>query len=70
VITGYKWELYDVTKERLEYYYDVPFRLAGKLDKLTFELGPRQMTAAEEKIMAVKGNATTQRANRATSFPI
>jgi hypothetical protein len=33
----------------VDYRYDVPFRFTGKLNKLTFELGPQQMTAADQK---------------------
>jgi hypothetical protein len=39
----------------LDYHYDVPFRFTGKLNKLTFGLGPQQMTPDEQKTMAVKG---------------
>jgi len=31
--------------------YKLPFRFTGKIDKLTFKLGPSQMMAAEEKAM-------------------
>ncbi len=31
--------------------YQVPFRFNGKIDKLTFKLGPSQMTEADRKIM-------------------
>jgi hypothetical protein len=49
------------TPSRLEsifgrhYHYDLPFRFTGKLNKVTFELGPQQMTPDEQKTMAVKG---------------
>jgi len=33
----------------LEYRYDVPFRFTGKIDKLTFDLGPSQYTEADRK---------------------
>ena len=35
----------------LEYRYDVPFKFTGKIDKLTFNLGPEQMTAKEREEM-------------------
>ena len=31
--------------------YQVPFRFTGKLDKLTFKLGPEQLTAADRKVI-------------------
>lgn len=39
----------------VEYRYDVPFKFTGKIDKLTFQLGPRVLSADEEKQTAVKG---------------
>ncbi len=33
----------------LEYRYDVPFKFTGKIDKLTFNLGPEQLTAEESE---------------------
>jgi arylsulfatase A-like enzyme len=33
----------------LEYRYDTPFRFTGKIDKLTFDLGPSQYTEADRK---------------------
>jgi arylsulfatase len=33
----------------LEYRYDVPFKFTGKIDKLTFDLGPEQYTEADHK---------------------
>jgi hypothetical protein len=39
----------------LDYRYDVPFRFTGTLNKLTFELGPQNLTLPERKEMAVKG---------------
>ncbi|MGO8688263.1 MAG: arylsulfatase [Thermoguttaceae bacterium] len=35
----------------LEYRYDVPFKFTGKIDKVTFNLGPEQMTAKEREEM-------------------
>ena len=32
--------------------YKLPFRFTGKIDKLTFKLGPTQMTAEDEKARA------------------
>ena len=31
--------------------YKLPFRFTGRINKLTFKLGPSQMAAAEEKAM-------------------
>ena len=33
----------------LEYRYDVPFKFTGTINKLTFNLGPEQLTAEERK---------------------
>jgi arylsulfatase len=33
----------------LEYRYDVPFQFTGKINKLTFTLGPEQLTAGESE---------------------
>jgi arylsulfatase len=44
----------------LEYRYDVPFRFTGKLNKLTFNLQPQQLTAEERRVMQALG----QRNNR------
>jgi arylsulfatase len=33
----------------LEYRYDVPFKFTGTINKLTFNLGPEQLTAAERE---------------------
>jgi arylsulfatase len=35
----------------LEYRYDVPFRFTGTIRKLTFKLGPVQLTAEERRQM-------------------
>ena len=45
----------------LEYRYDVPFKFTGTIDKLTFNLGPEQVTAAEREQMqkTVAGRATS-----------
>jgi hypothetical protein len=31
--------------------YQVPFTFTGKIDKLTFKLGPEQMTEEDRKVM-------------------
>ena len=33
----------------LEYRYDVPFKFTGKINKLTFNLGPEQSTATQQE---------------------
>jgi arylsulfatase A-like enzyme len=35
----------------LEYRYDVPFKFTGKINKLTFDLGPAQYTEADSKLL-------------------
>jgi len=35
----------------IEYRYDCPFKFTGKIDKLTFDLGPSQMTAEDRQQM-------------------
>ena len=32
----------------IEYHYDCPFKFTGKINRLTFTLGPKQYTAAEK----------------------
>ena len=32
--------------------YELPFRFTGTIDKVTIEIGPSQMTAAEQKVAA------------------
>ena len=46
----------------LEHSYSVPFRFTGKLNKLTLNLEPAQMTAEEERLL----HAMSQRNNRAS----
>jgi hypothetical protein len=46
----------------IEYRYDPPFRFTGKLDKLTFDLQPQQLTAEERRVMQALG----QRNNHAS----
>ena len=33
----------------VEYRYDCPFKFTGKIDKLTFDLGPTQYTEEDRK---------------------
>jgi arylsulfatase len=33
----------------IEYRYDVPFKFTGKINNLTFNLGPQQLTAEERE---------------------
>ena len=33
----------------IEYRYDCPFKFTGKINKLTFDLGPSEMTAEDRK---------------------
>ena len=35
----------------LEYRYDCPFRFTGKINKLTFDLGPAQYTEADRELL-------------------
>jgi arylsulfatase A-like enzyme len=87
VITGYKWELYNINEDvtefndlaaknmmehttpiifpededfdvgqdtrtgvaMLEYRYDTPFKFTGKINRLTFDLGPVQYTQADRQ---------------------
>jgi hypothetical protein len=47
-------ETFDVgvdTRTPVDESYDVPFRFTGKIDKLTFKLGPVQLTAEEQRKM-------------------
>jgi arylsulfatase len=42
----------------LEYRYDVPFKFTGKINKVTFKLGPEQLTAKErEEIQRARAQA-------------
>ena len=36
----------------IEYHYGTPFKFTGKLDKLTFDLGPAQLTEEDRKTLA------------------
>jgi hypothetical protein len=45
-------ETFDVgvdTRTGLDNDYEVPFRFTGKINKLTFDLGPSQMMSADEQ---------------------
>jgi len=47
-------ETFDVgidTRTGVDDSYKLPFRFTGRINKLTFKLGPSQMAAAEEKAM-------------------
>jgi len=48
-------ETFDIgidTRTPVDEGYKLPFRFTGKIDKLTFNLGPSQMAAAEQKAAA------------------
>jgi len=48
-------ETFDVgvdTRSGVDERYELPFRFTGKIDKLTFKLGPSQMTKEEQKAAA------------------
>jgi arylsulfatase A-like enzyme len=48
-------ETFDVgldTRTGVDNSYELPFKFTGKIDKLTFELGPSQLSEAEEKAAA------------------
>ena len=45
-------ETFDIgsdTRTGVDDSYELPFRFTGTIDKLTFKLGPTQMTAEEQK---------------------
>jgi arylsulfatase A-like enzyme len=47
-------ETFDIgsdTRTAVDDSYKLPFRFTGKIDKLTFKLGPEQMTSNEQKLM-------------------
>ena len=44
----------------LEYRYDVPFKFTGTINKLTFNLGPEQLTAEERKQLPVIADAVAR----------
>ena len=48
-------ETFDIgvdTRTAVDDSYELPFRFTGTIDKLTFKLGPSQMTAADQKAAA------------------
>ena len=48
-------ETFDIgsdTRTGVDDSYELPFRFTGTIDKLTFKLGPNQMTAEEQKAAA------------------
>lgn len=48
-------ETFDVgidTRTPVDDSYELPFRFTGTISKLTFKLGPSQMTAADQKAAA------------------
>jgi arylsulfatase len=48
-------ETFDVgvdTRTPVDFGYDVPFRFTGAIDKLTFNLGPEQLSVEEKKAAA------------------
>jgi hypothetical protein len=55
-------ETFDIgvdTRTAVDFSYDPPFRFNGKIDKLTYNLGPEQLSAddkadAEKKLAAAK----------------
>jgi arylsulfatase len=47
-------ETFDIgsdTRTTVDDSYKLPFRFTGKIDKLTYKLGPTQMTSDEQKLM-------------------
>ena len=44
----------------LEYRYDCPFKFTGKIDKLTFNLGPAQYTDQDRKNMPAIDDAVAR----------
>jgi len=40
------------TRTPVDFSYDVPFRFTGAIDKLTFNLGPEQLSVAEKQAAA------------------
>jgi hypothetical protein len=40
------------TRSGVDSSYQLPFRFTGTIDKLTFKLGPEQLTAADQKAAA------------------
>ena len=47
-------ETFDIgsdTRTAVDDSYKLPFRFTGKIDKLTYKLGPSQMTENDQKLM-------------------
>ncbi len=44
----------------LQYVYDVPFKFTGTIDKVTFNLGPQQLTAEERKQLPAIADAVAR----------
>jgi hypothetical protein len=44
----------------LRYRYDVPFKFTGTIDKVTFNLGPQQLTAEERKNLPAIADAVAR----------
>ena len=47
-------ETFDIgsdTRTTVDDSYKLPFHFTGKIDKLTYKLGPEQMTSDEQKLM-------------------
>ena len=44
----------------LEYSYDVPFQFTGKINKLTFALGPEQLTEEEHEQLPAIAHAVAR----------
>ena len=50
-------ETFDIgsdTRTGVDFSYDVPFRFTGAIDKLTYKLGPEQLTAEDQRKMQVE----------------
>ena len=48
-------ETFDIgldTRTPVDFSYDVPFRFTGTIDKLTYKLGPSQLSAEDQKKVA------------------
>jgi arylsulfatase len=44
----------------LEYRYDVPFKFTGTINKITFNLGPEQLTTEERKQLPATADAVAR----------
>ena len=54
----------------MEYRYDVPFKFTGKINKLTFNLGERQLTAAERAQVQEALSKRTMSVNPGALLPL